>query len=88
VTPIVPLPLKVFVASAGAMRTPTSRFLAVVVLARVIRYYGEAYLGLRLGADARLFLTHNAWNIGGFALGLALALAGLYRWYYRRRAEA
>lgn len=88
VTPIVPLPLKVFVISAGAMHTPVSRFLGVVLLARMIRYYGEAYLGTRLGEDARGFLTQNAWNIAGIAVTLALLLVGLVRWYDRRRAEA
>jgi len=88
VTPFVPLPLKVFVVSAGAMHTPLSRFLGVVLLARVIRYYGEAYLGIRLGEDARSFLTHNGWNIGAVALAMALVLACMIRWYDRRRAEA
>jgi len=88
VTPIVPLPLKVFVISAGAMHTPVSRFLGVVLLARVMRYYGEAYLGIRLGEDARGFLTRNGWNIAGIALAMALVLVGLIRWYDRRRAEA
>ena len=88
VTPIVPLPLKVFVISAGAMYTPVSRFLGVVLLARVIRYYGEAYLGIRLGEDARGFLTRNAWNIAGIAVATVLVLVGLVRWRDRHRAEA
>jgi membrane protein YqaA with SNARE-associated domain len=88
VTPFVPLPLKVFVVSAGAMHTPASRFLGVVLLARVIRYFGEAYLGVRLGEDAHGFLTRNGWNIAGIAMATALVLVGLIRWYDRRRAEA
>ena len=40
VTPIVPLPLKVFVVSAGALRTRTIRFLVVLLAARIIRYFG------------------------------------------------
>ena len=88
VTPFVPLPLKVFVISAGAMHTPLSRFLVVIVLARVIRYYGEAYLGIRLGEDAHGFLSRNGWNIAGIAVALALVLVGLIKWYDRRRAEA
>jgi membrane protein YqaA with SNARE-associated domain len=88
VTPFVPLPLKVFVISAGAMHTPVGRFLGVVLLARVIRYYGEAYLGIRLGEDAHGFLTRNGWNIAGVAVAMALVLAGLVRWRDRRRAEA
>jgi membrane protein YqaA with SNARE-associated domain len=88
VTPFVPLPLKVFVISAGAMHTPLSRFLAVVLLARVIRYFGEAYLGVRLGEDAHGFLLHNGWSIAGIAVAMALVLVGLIRWRDRRRAEA
>ncbi len=88
VTPFVPLPLKVFVISAGALHTPASRFLGVVLLARVIRYFGEAYLGIRLGEDARGFLTQNAWNILGIAIATVLVLVGLIKWYDRRRAEA
>ena len=88
VTPFVPLPLKVFVISAGAMLTPVGRFLGVVLLARVIRYYGEAYLGIRLGQDARGFLTHNAWSIAAIAVTMALVLVGLIRWRDRHRAEA
>jgi membrane protein YqaA with SNARE-associated domain len=88
VTPFVPLPLKVFVVSAGAMHTPVGRFLAVVLLARVIRYFGEAYLGIRLGEDAHGFLTRNGWNIAGIAVATALVLVGLIKWYDRRRAEA
>ena len=88
VTPFVPLPLKVFVISAGAMHTPLGRFLAVVLLARVIRYFGEAYLGIRLGEDAHGFLLHNGWNIAAIAVAMVLVLVGLIRWRDRRRAEA
>ncbi len=88
VTPIVPLPLKVFVISAGAMHTPFKRFLPVILLARVIRYFGEAYLGMSLGLDAKGFLTHNAWSIAGLFLALALVLIGLIKWTDRRRVEA
>jgi len=85
VTPLVPLPLKVFVISAGALRTPFARFLAVVLVARVIRYFGLAWLGIRLGEDATDFLQRNGWTLAGVALGLALALVFLIRWSDRRR---
>src|SRR5689334_1388987 len=49
VVPIVPLPLKIFVISAGALRTNFNRFVAVITAARVIRYFGLAYLALQLG---------------------------------------
>jgi membrane protein YqaA with SNARE-associated domain len=72
VTPVLPLPLKVFVVSAGALKTPFSKFLAVILLARVLRYFGEAYLGIELGEGAQTFLARHVWMI----LGIALALSG------------
>ena len=72
VVPVLPLPLKVFVVSAAALKTPFSKFLAVILLARVIRYFGEAYLGILLGEDAQTFLARHIWMI----LGIVLLLAG------------
>ena len=85
VTPVVPLPLKVFVVSAGAFHTPFSRFLAVILLARTIRYFGEAWLGIQLGEDAKGFLIHNGWTICGVALAITLALVFVIRLNDRRR---
>jgi membrane protein YqaA with SNARE-associated domain len=85
VTPVVPLPLKVFVISAGALHTPFSRFLVVILLARIIRYFGEAWLGLQLGEDAKGFLIHNGWTIAGVALAATLALVFLVKMNERRR---
>jgi membrane protein DedA with SNARE-associated domain len=73
-TPVPPLPLKLFVITAGALRTSRTRFLAAIVLARSIRFFGEVYLGLALGKDAQGFLTRHGWTLGGLAVGLAIAL--------------
>jgi len=86
--PFVPLPLKVFVVWAGAVRTPFASFLAVIVLARVIRYCGEAWLGLALGAGALGFLTRNGWSLAGAALALALAMYVLMRLIGQRKPAA
>lgn len=88
VTPFVPLPLKVFVVSAGALHTPLGRFAAVVVLARVIRYFGDAYLGVKLGTDAQGFLQRNAWTLAGLAVAAALVLYALIRLSERPRPKA
>jgi membrane protein DedA with SNARE-associated domain len=88
IVPFFPLPLKVFVISAGAMKTPTSRFVAVIVLARVLRYFGMVWLATRLGEDAHGFLAHNAWNMAAVLLTMGLALVFVIKWYDRRRAEA
>lgn len=86
VVPFVPLPLKVFVVSAGAMRTATSRFLTVILAARMLRYFGEAYVGVRLGKDAPEFLRHNSWNIAAMALAAAVLLVLALKWRERGRA--
>jgi membrane protein YqaA with SNARE-associated domain len=85
VVPFVPLPLKVFVISAGALHTPFARFVAVIVLARVIRYFGMAWLALQLGEDAHGFLVHNAWRLVGAAIAAAAATYVLMRWTERRQ---
>jgi membrane protein DedA with SNARE-associated domain len=73
------------VISAGAFRTRFATFMAVIAAARVIRYLGVAYLALQLGADARGFLTHNAWTIVGVVIGVAYLLYLAMRWSERRR---
>ncbi|MBZ5728632.1 MAG: VTT domain-containing protein [Acidobacteriia bacterium] len=88
VVPVIPIPLKVFVISAGALHTSLGRFLAVIVVARIIRYFGEAYLGIQLGADAENFLRRNAWTLVGIALALTLAMYWLIRLSDRRRRPA
>jgi membrane protein YqaA with SNARE-associated domain len=79
-TPILPLPLKVFVVSAGGMHTPLRKFMAVVFLARIIRYFGDAYLGIKLGLDAQGFLQRNAWSLIGVAIVVAALLSFLAHW--------
>ena len=85
VVPVLPLPLKVFVVSAGALKTPFGKFLAVILLARVVRYFGEAYLGIQLGADAQTFLARHIWMIVGIVLALAGAAYMAIRAIDRRR---
>jgi membrane protein YqaA with SNARE-associated domain len=84
----IPMPLKVFVVSAGMLHTPLADFLGVIVVARVIRYFGEAYLGIRLGRDAQAYLNHNAWTMICIALVLAFALIAIIRLNEQRRRAA
>jgi membrane protein YqaA with SNARE-associated domain len=79
-TPILPLPLKVFVVSAGGMHTPLRKFMAVVLVARVSRYFGDAYLGIKLGMDAQGFLQRNAWTLIGIAILVAALLSFVAHW--------
>ena len=72
--PILPLPLKFFVVSAGVLRMPRAKFFMVIVVSRVLRYFGDAFLGIRLGEDAQGFLQRNAWTLTGIAIGAAFVL--------------
>ena len=87
IVPFVPLPLKAFVISAGVFHTPLGKFAAVIVAARVLRYFGEAWLGIRLGKHAGDFLRGNAWTITGVALALALIVVWLLKWKSRHEAD-
>lgn len=86
--PIVPLPLKVFVISAGVLHTRFGKFVGVILVARLIRYFGLAYIGIQLGENANYFLEHNAFTITGAAIGLALGLLLLIKLNDRRARNA
>jgi membrane protein YqaA with SNARE-associated domain len=81
----IPMPLKLFVISAGALGTGTRAFMLVVVLARTLRYFGEAWLGIHLGKDAGGFLAAHAWHFGVAAVLLFLSLYGAVRLSDSRR---
>ena len=84
-TPIVPLPLKVFVVSAGALRTPLFKFVGVILAGRVLRYFGEAYLGVRLGTGAAGFLRQNKWPVLAIPFAIAVLSYPLIQRIARRR---
>lgn len=86
VVPVIPLPLKVFVISAGAMRTRVSSFVTVILLARAVRYFGEAYLGIRLGQESMGWFKAHVWHMTGVALAFCVGVAVIIRWRDSRRA--
>ncbi|HVN04377.1 MAG TPA: VTT domain-containing protein [Bryobacteraceae bacterium] len=71
----IPLPLKVFVISAAVLGTPLRVFLAVILLARLIRYGGEAYLGVLFGEGSAHYLRTHTWHL---LLGAVVLFAVLY----------
>jgi membrane protein YqaA with SNARE-associated domain len=83
----IPLPLKVFVISAGLFHTSFRNFLGVILVARLVRYFGLAYLGVQLGEHAKEFLKQNAWNLVGISIALGLVLYALVRFNDRRTVE-
>ena len=80
----IPMPLKLFVISAGVMGTSRTEFISVVLVARVLRYFGEAWLGIRLGEDSSKFLSTHGVDFLVAAVLLALALYGFILWRDRR----
>jgi membrane protein YqaA with SNARE-associated domain len=81
----IPLPLKVFVISAAVCGTPLRTFVAVILLGRAIRYFGEAYLGGLLGEGAGRFLRMYTWHVLAGAVALFAVLYLLLMWTERRR---
>jgi len=84
----IPLPLKVFVISAAVLHTPLRTFVLVIVLGRSIRYFGEAYLGVRLGEGSAQFLRTHTWHLVGGAVALFGVLYVLLMLTERRRKRA
>ena len=75
----IPMPLKLFVVSAGVMGTGFGEFIAVILTARILRYGGEAWLGIRLGRESTHFLTGHVWYFLAGAVALFLILYGFIR---------
>jgi len=84
----IPMPLKIFVISAGALDTHFLTFLVVILLARIPRYFGEAWLGVRLGQESTTFLRTHVWQFVMAALllftVLSLLIVASERWRARR----
>ncbi len=76
----IPMPLKLFVISAGVTGTALAEFIGVVLVARVLRYFGEAWLGVTLGRESTKFLTSHAWHFVAGAVLLFLMLYGFILW--------
>ena len=76
VVPFIPLPMKVPVFCAGALQTRTMYFVTVILAARVIRYFGLAYLAIHYGAQALQYLkTHvRQMLVGALLLGALMTI--------------
>jgi membrane protein YqaA with SNARE-associated domain len=85
--PIIPLPLKIFIISAGALEESPVTFSAVLLAARVPRYLFLAWLGLRLGNDTLPFLRHHIWELVLLACALFVVLYFLVRILHDRRVS-
>ncbi len=87
--PIVPLPLKIFVLSAGALGVSRKAFLLTILAARAPRYLALTYLGLQLGENSIGWLQDHVAHLGAVAAGLFVFLYLLVkRAAARRKAVA
>jgi membrane protein YqaA with SNARE-associated domain len=71
----IPMPMKFFVVCSGAMRIRPVYFLLTVLLARILRYGAESYLGVQMGEHSTRYASEHAWQLAAFA---ALLFVGLY----------
>ncbi len=83
--PIIPLPLKIFIISAGALEESAVTFSVVLLAARIPRYYFLAWLGTRLGTDTIPYLRQHIWELVILACALFLALYYMVRFVHDRR---
>jgi membrane protein YqaA with SNARE-associated domain len=80
----IPLPLKIFIISAGALEESPTAFTLVMVAARIPRYLFLAWLGTRFGKDTFPYLRQHAWQFGLLAAGLFGILYLLIGFLHRR----
>lgn len=81
----IPLPLKIFIVSAGALEESPVTFITVLVAARIPRYFFLAWLGVRLGKETGPYLRHHIWQLALLAAGLFGILYLVIRLLHRRR---
>ena len=79
----IPMPMKLFVITAGVLGTPLIQLLAVVIFARIIRYFGEVWLGVTLGHQSTGYLKSHAWQFAAYAVGLFAVLYAIVAWRSR-----
>ena len=85
--PLPIMPMKIFVLSAGALGSPTLRFVLVFIAGRIPRYFGLAYLGMQMGAGAMDYVKSHALHLTAVATGLFLFLMFLVKLSDARRAR-
>jgi len=74
VVPVIPMPVKVFILSAGALGVSPLTFTLVLTSARVLRYCFLAWMGTQLGSDTIPYLRHHIWEFVLLAVTLFVVL--------------
>jgi uncharacterized membrane protein YdjX (TVP38/TMEM64 family) len=84
--PFVPLPMKVFVLSAGALGVRPQAFLLTVALGRIPRYFGLAWVAQSLSDDPAGWINAHKWDFALLAFGLVVFSFALVKIAERFRA--
>ena len=74
-----PLPLKVFVLSAGALGMRPYRFALIVFVGRALHYFALAYLGVQMGTLPWHFVKTHEWQLAAISLGIFVLLYAAVR---------
>jgi membrane protein YqaA with SNARE-associated domain len=83
--PLPVLPYKIFAIAAGAFQVNPVTYMAVLTVARILRYFGLAWLGQRFGDNTLSYMAHHVWQLVAFATGLFLVLYLFIKFVDRRR---
>ena len=83
--PVIPMPVKIFILSAGALGVNPVTFIVVMTAARIPRYLFLAWLGTRLGEETLPYLRHHIWGLILLAVALFVILYFAIRWLHGRR---
>jgi undecaprenyl-diphosphatase len=84
--PLPIMPLKVMALSACALGVSRTRYLGVILAARIPRYAAMAYLGAKLGENSSVWLKSHIWHMAILSLVLFVALYALLKAAERRNA--
>jgi len=85
--PIIPLPLKIFIISAGALEESAVTFSVVLLAARIPRYLFLAWLGTRLGNNTLPYLQQHIGELILLAGALFVVLYATVRIIHDRRVS-
>jgi membrane protein YqaA with SNARE-associated domain len=86
--PLPIMPMKVFVLCAGALGSPTLKFIGIFVAGRIPRYFALAYLGMRMGSRAMDYIKDHVWHLTAIAACLFLFLMFLVKLADKRRVRS
>jgi membrane protein YqaA with SNARE-associated domain len=83
--PVIPMPMKIFILSAGALGVSPVTFTIVITAARIARYMFLAWLGTRLGKETLPYLRQHIWKFILLAAVLFVILYFGITWLHNRR---